>query len=148
TVEQAFEAGIIKANPPKFRTGKKVAVIGSGPAGLSAADLLNRAGHHVTAFEKNDSIGGLLRYGIPAFKLNKMVSERRLEIIVDEGIDVKTNVTVGMDISKEDLLDKYDGGLLAVGAGQPRDLPVEGRDLGGVHFAMDFLSRQNKVVAG
>lgn len=148
TVEQAFEAGIIKANPPKFRTGKKVAVIGSGPAGLSAADLLNRAGHHVTVFEKNDAIGGLLRYGIPDFKLNKMVIDRRLEIFVDEGIDFKTNVTVGIDISKEELLDKYDAVLLAVGAEQPRDLPVEGRDLDGVHFAMDFLAQQNKVVAG
>lgn len=148
TVEQAFEAGIIKANPPKFRTGKKVAVIGSGPAGLSAADLLNRAGHHVTVFEKNDAIGGLLRYGIPDFKLNKRVIDRRLEIFVDEGIDFKTNVTVGVDISKDELLEKFDAVLLAVGAEQPRDLPVEGRDLDGVHFAMDFLTQQNKVVAG
>jgi glutamate synthase (NADPH/NADH) small chain len=148
TVEQAFEAGIIRANPPKFRTGKKVAVIGSGPAGLSAADLLNRAGHHVTVFEKNDAIGGLLRYGIPDFKLNKRVIDRRLEIFVDEGIDFKTNVTVGVDISKDELLEKFDAVLLAVGAEQPRDLPVEGRDLDGVHFAMDFLTQQNKVVAG
>lgn len=148
TVEQAFEAGIIKANPPKFRTGKKVAVIGSGPAGLSAADLLNRAGHHVTVFEKNDAIGGLLRYGIPDFKLNKRVIDRRLEIFVDEGIDFKTNVTVGTDITKEELLKKFDAVLLAVGAEQPRDLPVEGRDLEGVYFAMDFLTQQNKVVAG
>jgi glutamate synthase (NADPH/NADH) small chain len=148
TVEQAFEAGIIRANPPKFRTGKKVAVIGSGPAGLSAADLLNRAGHHVTVFEKNDAIGGLLRYGIPDFKLNKRVIDRRLEIFVDEGIDFKTNVTVGVNISKDELLEKFDAVLLAVGAEQPRDLPVEGRDLDGVHFAMDFLTQQNKVVAG
>ncbi|MBW6535895.1 MAG: glutamate synthase subunit beta [Mariniphaga sp.] len=148
TVEQAFEAGIIKANPPKYRTGKKVAVIGSGPAGLSAADLLNRAGHHVTVFEKNDAIGGLLRYGIPDFKLNKRVIDRRLEIFVDEGMDFKTNVNVGVDITKEELLKKFDAILLAVGAEQPRDLPVEGRDLDGVHFAMDFLTQQNKVVAG
>jgi glutamate synthase (NADPH) small chain len=148
TVEQAFEAGIIKANPPKFRTGKKVAVIGSGPAGLSAADLLNRAGHHVTVFEKNDAIGGLLRYGIPDFKLNKRVIDRRLALFVDEGMDFKTNVNVGVDITKEELLKKFDAVLLAVGAEQPRDLPVEGRDLDGVHFAMDFLSQQNKVVAG
>jgi len=106
TVEQAFEAGIIKANPPKLRTGKKVAVIGSGPAGLSAADLLNRAGHHVTVFEKNDAIGGLLRYGIPDFKLNKRVIDRRLEIFVDEGMDFKTNVNVGVDITKDELLQK------------------------------------------
>jgi glutamate synthase (NADPH) small chain len=148
TVEQAFEAGIIKANPPKFRTGKKVAVIGSGPAGLSAADLLNRAGHHVTVFEKNDAIGGLLRYGIPDFKLNKRVIDRRLEIFVDEGMDFKTNVTVGVDISKDELLEQFDAVLLAIGAEQARDLPVEGRDLDGVHFAMDFLTQQNKIVAG
>ncbi|WP_372947404.1 glutamate synthase subunit beta [Mariniphaga sp.] len=148
TVEQAFEAGIIKANPPTFRTGKKVAVIGSGPAGLSAADLLNRAGHHVTVFEKNDAIGGLLRYGIPDFKLNKRVIDRRLELFVDEGIEFKTNINVGIDITKEELLEKYDAVLLAVGAEQPRDLPVEGRDLDGVHFAMDFLTQQNKTVAG
>jgi len=148
TVEQAFEAGIIKANPPTLRTGKKVAVIGSGPAGLSAADLLNRAGHHVTVFEKNDAIGGLLRYGIPDFKLNKRVIDRRLELFVDEGMDFKTNVTVGVDISKDELLEQFDAVLLAVGAEQPRDLPVEGRDLDGVHFAMDFLTQQNKVVAG
>jgi glutamate synthase (NADPH/NADH) small chain len=148
TVEQAFEAGIVKANPPKVRTGKKVAVIGSGPAGLSAADLLNRAGHTVTVFEKNDAIGGLLRYGIPDFKLNKRVIDRRLEIFVDEGMNFKTNVTVGVDISKEDLLQEFDAVLLAVGAEQPRDLPVEGRDLDGVHFAMDFLAQQNKLVAG
>jgi glutamate synthase (NADPH) small chain len=148
TVEQAFEAGIIKANPPKFRTGKKVAVIGSGPAGLSAADLLNRAGHYVTVFEKNDAIGGLLRYGIPDFKLNKRVIDRRLELFLDEGIDFKTNVNVGVDITKEELLDQFDSVLLAVGAEQPRDLPVEGRELDGVHFAMDFLTQQNKVVAG
>lgn len=148
TVEQAFDAGIIKANPPKFRTGKKVAVIGSGPAGLSAADLLNRAGHHVTVFEKNDAIGGLLRYGIPDFKLNKRVIDRRLELFVDEGMDFKTNVNVGVDITKDELLEQFDAVLLAVGAEQPRDLPVEGRELDGVHFAMDFLTQQNKVVAG
>lgn len=148
TVEQAFDAGIIKANPPKFRTGKKVAVIGSGPAGLSAADLLNRAGHHVTVFEKNDAIGGLLRYGIPDFKLNKRVIDRRLELFVDEGMDFKTNVNVGVDITKDELLERFDAVLLAVGAEQPRDLPVEGRELDGVHFAMDFLTQQNKVVAG
>ena len=147
-VEQAFEAGIVKANPPKSRTGKKVAVIGSGPAGLSAADLLNKAGHLVTVFEKNDAIGGLLRYGIPDFKLNKSVIDRRLELFVDEGMIFKTNVNVGEDITKEELLNEFDAVLLAVGAEQPRDLPIEGRDLDGVHFAMDFLTQQNKVVAG
>ncbi len=148
TVEQAFEAGIVVANPPKIRTSKKVAVIGSGPAGLSAADLLNRAGHNVTVFEKNDAIGGLLRYGIPDFKLNKRVIDRRLALFVDEGIEFKTNVTVGTDITKESLLKEYDAVVLAIGAEQPRDLAVEGRELKGVHFAMDFLMQQNKVVAG
>ena len=148
TVEQAFDAGIIVANPPKIRTGKKVAVIGSGPAGLSAADLLNRAGHLVTVFEKNDAIGGLLRYGIPDFKLSKSVIDRRLELFVDEGIIFKTNVNVGVDILKEELLSEFDAVLLAVGAEQPRDLPIKGRELDGVHFAMDFLTQQNKKVSG
>jgi glutamate synthase (NADPH/NADH) small chain len=148
TVEQAFEAGIVVANPPKSRTGKKVAVIGSGPAGLSAADLLNRAGHLVTVFEKNDAIGGLLRYGIPDFKLSKSVIDRRLELFVDEGIIFKTNINVGVDILKEELYSEFDAVLLAIGAEQPRDLPVEGRDLEGVYFAMDFLTQQNKKVSG
>jgi glutamate synthase (NADPH/NADH) small chain len=148
TVEQAFDAGIVVANPPKERTGKKVAVIGSGPAGLSAADLLNRAGHLVTVFEKQDAIGGLLRYGIPDFKLNKNVIDRRLDLFAEEGMLFKTNVNVGVDITKEELLAEYDAVVLAIGAEQPRDLPVEGRDLDGVHYAMDFLTQQNKVVAG
>ncbi|MFV0593638.1 MAG: glutamate synthase subunit beta [Draconibacterium sp.] len=148
TVEQAFDAGIVVANPPLSRTGKKVAVIGSGPAGLSAADLLNRAGHSVTVFEKNDAIGGLLRYGIPDFKLNKRVIDRRLALFVDEGIDFKTNVNVGVDITNEQLLKEFDAVVLAMGAEQPRNLEVEGRDLNGVHFAMDFLTQQNKVVSG
>lgn len=148
TVEQAFEAGIVVANPPKSRTGKKVAVIGSGPAGLSAADLLNRAGHLVTVFEKNDAIGGLLRYGIPDFKLSKSVIDRRLELFFEEGIIFKPNVNVGVDITKEELYAEFDAVLLAVGAEQPRDLPIEGRDLEGVYFAMDFLIQQNKKVSG
>lgn len=148
TVEQAFDAGIIKPNPPKIRTGKKVAVIGSGPAGLSAADLLNRAGHWVTVFEKNDAIGGLLRYGIPDFKLSKSVIDRRLLLFVEEGMIFKPNVNVGVDITKEELLKEFDAVILAVGAEQPRDLMVEGRDLEGVYFAMDFLMQQNKKVAG
>jgi glutamate synthase (NADPH/NADH) small chain len=147
TVEQAFDAGIIKANPPKYRTGKKVAVVGSGPAGLSAADLLNRAGHNVTVFEKSDAIGGLLRYGIPDFKLAKNVIDRRLLLFMDEGIDFKPNTTVGKDISAEELLNGFDAVVLAVGAEQPRDLPAEGRNLDGVHYAMDFLTQQNRVVA-
>jgi glutamate synthase (NADPH/NADH) small chain len=148
TIEQAFEAGLVTPNPPQTRTGKKVAVIGSGPAGLSAADLLNQAGHLVTVFEKNDAIGGLLRYGIPDFKLNKRVIDRRLAIFLEEGIEFKTGVHVGDDISKDELLKEFDAVVLAVGAENPRNLPVEGRDLEGVHYAMDFLTRQNKIVAG
>ncbi len=148
TVEQAFEAGIVKANPPLERTGKKVAVVGSGPAGLSAADLLNRAGHSVTVFEKNDAIGGLLRYGIPDFKLNKGIIDRRLSIFSEEGIVFKTCVDVGVDITKEELLGQFDAVVLAMGAEKPRDIEVEGRDLDGVHFAMDFLRQQNKINAG
>lgn len=147
-VEQAFERGLVAANPPKFRTGKKVAVIGSGPAGLSAADLLNRAGHWVTVFEKNDAVGGLLRYGIPDFKLNKWVIDRRLDLFAEEGIVFKIGVTVGADLAKDELLNEFDAVILAVGAENPRDLPVEGRNLDGVHLAMDFLTQQNKINAG
>lgn len=148
TVEKAFDLGVVKANPPAIRTGKKVAIIGSGPAGLSAADLLNRAGHEVTVFEKNDAIGGLLRYGIPDFKLNKGIIDRRLNIFEEEGIIFKTSVYVGKDITKDELLNEYDAVLLAMGAENPRDLKTKGRELDGVHFAMDFLTQQNKVVAG
>lgn len=148
TVEQAFEAGFVKANPPKIRTGKKVAIIGSGPAGLSAADLLNRAGHTVTVYEKNDAIGGLLRYGIPDFKLNKRIIDRRLALFAEEGIEFKTNVNIGVDIKKTELFKKYDAIVLTIGAEQPRNLEIEGRELDGVHYAMDFLTQQNKVVAG
>ncbi|GET26544.1 glutamate synthase subunit beta [Prolixibacter sp. NT017] len=147
-VEQAFDRGYVQARVPEVRTGKKVAVIGSGPAGMSAADVLNQAGHSVTVFEQDDAIGGLLRYGIPDFKLNKNVIDRRLELFVTEGIDFKTNTTVGKDITPEQLLKDYDAVCLAVGAMQPRDLVVEGRDLEGVHFAMDFLKQQNKVNRG
>lgn len=147
-VETSFDLGLIRAMPPLKRSGKKVAVIGSGPAGLSAAALLNSAGHLVTVFEKNDAIGGLLRYGIPDFKLSKNVIDRRLAIFEEEGIIFKTNMQVGKDISREELLEQFDAVLLAMGAEQPRDLSLTGRDLSGVHFAMEYLMQQNKVVAG
>lgn len=146
--EKAFALGYVVPNPPKVRTGKKVAVIGSGPAGLSAAERLNAWGHSVTVFEKDDAIGGLLRYGIPDFKLSKKVIDRRLEVLVDEGIDFKTNSNIGVDIKGSEILKEYDAVVLAIGAMKPRDLPVEGRDLEGVHFAMEFLTQQNKVIRG
>ncbi len=146
--EFAFLEGYIKPKPPVKRTGKTVAVIGSGPAGLAAADQLNKAGHLVTVFEKADAIGGLLRYGIPDFKLSKNVIDRRLQILEQEGIIFKTGVEAGKDISGKELLEKFDAVCLTVGAMKPRDLPVEGRNLKGVHFAMDFLTQQNKVTRG
>ena len=147
-VEKAFDGGIVHPKPPKKRSGKTVAVIGSGPAGLSAADLLNKAGHTVTVFEQDDAIGGLLRYGIPDFKLNKGVIDRRLELMVAEGVSFKTSCKVGKDISEQELLTSFDVVLLAVGAMKARDLEVEGRGLKGVHFAMEFLKQQNKVIRG
>ncbi|HEX5171653.1 MAG TPA: glutamate synthase subunit beta [Cyclobacteriaceae bacterium] len=146
--EKAFEKGYIKPNPPKQRTGKRVAVIGSGPAGLAAAAQLNKAGHWVTVFERSDRIGGLLRYGIPDFKLEKYVLDRRIRIMEMEGIMFRTNAHVGVNISPKLLQDEFDALVLTGGASAPRDLSIPGRDLDGVHFAMDFLTQQNKRVAG
>jgi len=146
--EYAFSEGYIKPSLPLKRTGKTVAVIGSGPAGLAAADQLNKAGHLVTVFEKSDAIGGLLRYGIPDFKLSKVVIDRRLNILEQEGIIFKTGIEAGKDISAGELLGSFDAICLTVGAMKPRDLPVEGRNLKGVHFAMEFLTQQNKVTRG
>lgn len=148
TVEHAFNLGFVHPRIPEIRSGKKVAIIGSGPAGLSAADLLNQAGHTVTVFEKNNSIGGLMRYGIPDFKLSKTVVDRRLRVFEKEGIEFVTNTNIGVDISAEALLNDYDAVILANGAEQARDLPVEGRELKGVYYAMDFLTQQNKRIAG
>ncbi|MDF1574306.1 MAG: glutamate synthase subunit beta [Bacteroidales bacterium] len=147
-VEKAFAEGYIRPNPPKLQTGKKVAVIGSGPAGMAAADQLNRAGHSVTLFEKDRKAGGLLRYGIPDFKLNKHTIDRRLKILMVEGIEIRTETEVGKDISGEELLKKYDAICLAIGAMKPRDLEIAGRELDGIHFAMDYLTQQNKVNDG
>ena len=147
-VERGFANGWIVPEPPTSRSGKKVAVVGSGPAGMAAAQQLNRAGHNVTLFEKSDRMGGLLRYGIPDFKLEKWVIDRRLEIMAAEGVELRTNTHVGVDIRGDELRAQYDAVVLAGGAEQPRDLPVPGRELDGVHFAMDFLSQQNRRVAG
>ena len=146
--EKAFEKGYIKPSPPKHRTGKRVAVVGSGPAGLAAAAQLNKAGHWVTVFERSDRIGGLLRYGIPDFKLEKYVLDRRIRIMEMEGIMFRTNAHVGVNISPKLLQDEFDALVLTGGASAPRDLPIPGRELDGVHFAMDFLTQQNKRVAG
>jgi glutamate synthase (NADPH/NADH) small chain len=147
-IEIAFENGFVQANIPSVRTGKKIAVIGSGPAGLAAAAQLNSAGHHVTVFERDDEPGGLLRYGIPDFKLEKWVVERRIDIMKEEGVEIKCNANVGVNISINDLLREYHAIILAGGSTIPRDLEIPGRDLKGVHFAMDFLKQQNKKIAG
>lgn len=148
TVEKAFELGYIVPRIPKNRTGKKIAVIGSGPAGLSVADLLNQRGHSVTVFEKDEAAGGLLRFGIPDFKLHKKVIDRRIGVFEKEGIEFRYNCYVGVDIKGEELLKEFDAVVLAIGAMKPRDLMVEGRDLQGVHFAMEFLTQQNRAVRG
>jgi glutamate synthase (NADPH) small chain len=147
-VERAWEEGWIKPEPPDSRTGKRVAVVGSGPAGLAAAQQLNRAGHSVTVFEKADRIGGLLRYGIPDFKLEKRVVERRIEQMMAEGVEFQVNAHVGSRIPAQDLRKEYDALVLSGGAEHPRDLKVPGRELKGIYFAMEFLPQQNKVVAG
>jgi glutamate synthase (NADPH/NADH) small chain len=146
--ERAWREGWVRPLPPVERTGKRVAVVGSGPAGLAAAQELNRAGHWVTVFEKADRIGGLLRYGIPDFKLEKHILDRRLAQLSAEGVVFRTNACVGGNVPVEDLRREFDAIVLAGGAEQPRDLNVPGRHLRGVHFAMEFLSQQNRRVAG
>lgn len=146
--ERAFAEGYIKPSPPLKRSGRKVAVIGSGPSGLAASDMLNRAGHLVTLFEKNAKAGGLLRYGIPDFKLSKVTIDRRLELMVREGIEVRTGTEIGKDISAREIVDTHDAVCIAIGAMQPRDLNIEGRELKGICFAMDFLALQNRVNSG
>ena len=147
-IEHAFREGWIRPEPPKERTGKRVAVIGSGPAGLAAAQQLTRAGHWVTVFEKSDRTGGLLRYGIPEFKMEKRVLDRRLQQMEAEGVEFQTNVHVGRTITADELRRDFDAVLLAGGAEHPRDLNVPGRELKGIHFAMEFLPQQNKRCAG
>jgi len=147
-IEHAFREGWIRPELPSRRTGKRVAVVGSGPSGLAAAQQLNRAGHWVTVFEKADRIGGLLRYGIPDFKLEKRILDRRLEQMTREGVVFKTRKHIGQDLPVEELGGEFDAFLLAGGAESPRDLKVPGRELEGIHFAMEFLPQQNRHVAG
>lgn len=147
-VERAFAEGYVTARPPQKRSGRRVAVIGSGPAGLACANQLNRKGHSVTVFEKNEAPGGLLRFGIPDFKLNKSIIDRRLNLLKEEGIEFRCGVKVGTDISIKDILKDFDAVCLAMGAEVARDLNVDGRDLKGVHFALELLQQQNRVNAG
>jgi glutamate synthase (NADPH/NADH) small chain len=147
-VERAFEEGWIQPAPPALRTGKRVAIVGSGPAGLAAADQLNRAGHTVVVFEKADRIGGLLRYGIPEFKIEKRLVDRRLQIMEAEGVRFRPGVNIGEDISAEALRQDYDAVVLCCGAERPRDLQVPGRELAGIHFAVDYLTQQNRRCEG
>ncbi len=147
-IEKAYREGWVKPVSPQHRSGKKVAVVGSGPAGLACADQLNRAGHDVTVYEKNEVLGGLLALGIPDFKLEKWVIERRLKRMAQEGVKFKTGAHVGVDVPAQDLVKRYDAVVLCGGAEQSRDIPVPGRELRGVHFAMDFLTRQNRINQG
>lgn len=147
-IEIAFEKGFVQPRKPNLRTGKKIAVIGAGPAGLAAAAQLNYAGHQVTVFERDDAAGGLLRYGIPDFKLEKWVIDRRVELMEKEGVEFRYNANVGVNVSINDVLREYNAIVLTGGSTKPRDLPVPGRELKGVYFAMQFLKQQNKRNAG
>jgi glutamate synthase (NADPH/NADH) small chain len=147
-IDRAYDEEWVRPNPPETRTFKKVAVVGSGPAGLAAADQLNRVGHSVTVFERSDRIGGLLRYGIPEFKMEKRVLDRRLSVMEEEGVIFRAGVDVGTDVPVARLRSDFDAIVLAAGAGQPRDLPVPGRELRGIHFAMEYLTLQNRRCEG
>ncbi len=146
-IEIAFKKGFVKANTPILRSGKTVAVIGSGPAGLAAAAQLNKAGHSVTVYERDDRPGGLLRYGIPDFKLEKSVIDRRLAVMEEEGITFVCNVEVGLKGDMKQFIDEHDAVIMAAGSTIPRNLNIPGRDFKGIHFAMDFLKQQNKIVS-
>ena len=146
--DRAWEEGWVKPQPPPVRSGRSVAVIGSGPAGLAAAAELNRFGHTVTVYERQDRIGGLLRYGVPDFKLDKQVVQRRVDLMAEEGIEFETGVEVGRDIDAAELRERLDAIVIAIGSTVPRDLPVPGRELDGVHFAMEYLEQRNRFVAG
>lgn len=143
-IDNGFAAGWVQPEPPRKRTGKKVAVVGSGPAGLACAAQLNRAGHGVTVYERADRIGGLLMYGIPNMKLDKSIVQRRIDLMAEEGVQFVTNAAVGIDIPAKKLREEFDAAVLCCGATKPRDLPIPGRDLQGIHFAMEFLDANTK----
>ena len=147
-IEKSFEAGYVKPRIPTTRTGKKIAIVGSGPSGLAAAAQLNKAGHAVTVYERADEVGGLLRYGIPDFKLDKQVVIRRIKLMEEEGVKFLTKVNVGVDVTIVQLKEEFDAVLLCGGSTVPRDIPIPGRELKGVYFAMDFLTQQNRRVSG
>src|SRR4249919_1804283 len=147
-IDRAFDEGWVVPEPPAARTGKKVAVVGSGPAGLAAAEQLNRAGHLVTVFERADRIGGLLRYGIPEFKMEKRVLERRLALMREEGVTFRTGCHIGVNRDARELQRDFDAIVLAGGSTVPRDLRVPGRELAGIHFAMEYLTAQNRACEG
>jgi glutamate synthase (NADPH/NADH) small chain len=147
-IETGFERGYMKPRPPAERTGKRVAVIGSGPAGLAVAHVLNQLGHNVVVYDQSHKPGGILRYGIPDFKLEKWVVDRRIKLMLDEGVEFENDVTVGVDISYRYLETRFDAVVLAAGSRQPRDLPIPGRELNGIYFAMQFLMCQNRKLAG
>ncbi len=147
-IDHAFENGWVQPEPPSFRTDRTVAVVGSGPAGMAAAQQLNRAGHRVTLFERNDRIGGLLRYGVPDFKLDKRVVQRRVLQMEAEGVEMRPGVEIGRDISAAELREQFDAIVICTGSTVPRDLPIPGRELDGVHFAMEYLEQRNRFVAG
>lgn len=147
-IEKAFELGLVKPEPPVSRSGKTTAVIGSGPAGLACADRLNRYGHSVVLFEAERRVGGYLRYGIPDFKLDKKIVDRRADLMTREGVEIRTGVKVGTDISVEEILHQFDAVCIAIGAREPRNLTIEGREYRGIYFAMEYLAQQNRIVSG
>ena len=146
-INRAFDDGLVTAEPPLLETGRSAAVIGSGPAGMAAAQQLRRAGHRVVLFERDEAAGGLVRFGVPDFKIEKWVVQRRVEQLVDEGVELRCGVDVGVDVTALQLREEFDAVVIATGSRVPRDLPVEGRELDGVHFAMDYLYQRNRWVA-
>jgi glutamate synthase (NADPH/NADH) small chain len=146
-IDRAFKEGWVRPEPPKHETGQSVAVVGSGPAGMAAAQQLRRIGHSVTLFERDEAAGGLVRFGVPDFKIEKTVVQRRVEQLTAEGVELRCGIDVGTDVSVEELCERFDAVVLATGSRVPRDLPVPGRELGGIHFAMDYLYQRNRFVA-